>query len=285
MVQRTPQQRAVERSNKELRAQARQQQSKEQQLKASEQRKASKEQQLKQRQTQSLSQQRAPSVSQQAAPQRIEKGTRTPQVAGKPGQEGVQHVARIQATDKQRRDVQQRIFSERHVQRIAHSRLNVPLTAGNRIPRHFHLHRFTPALLALAPVYAGYSYFVADDDTVSVVDPETYTIVDVIPASVREAGPAASVREAGPAGRPALTLSNEQRQCVYATVPKDEARTDVDVRLALGAEIPRRVQLFELPEPALACTSKLANFRYVVVDNYVVIVDPANYEIELVISG
>jgi hypothetical protein len=169
------------------------------------------------------------------------------------------------------------------VQRIAQSRLNVPLTVGSRIPRHLHLQRFTPALLALAPIYAGYRYFVTEDDTVGVIDPETYTIIDVIPAFARQAGPAPAP-QAGP-GRAPLTLTTEQRQCVYANVAIDEARTNLDIRLALGVEIPRGVQLFEFPEPALACTSNLANFRYVVVDNDVVIVDPANYEIELVISG
>jgi Protein of unknown function (DUF1236) len=259
MVQRTPEKRAVEQQRTQLNAQVRGQQLK--------------EQQLRERHTQPLSQQPAPSVSQQV-PQQL-KGKHPPQVAGKQGQGAVQHVANVRATDKQRRDVQQRIFSDRHVQRIAHGRLNVPLTVGARIPRHLHLHRFAPALLALAPLYAGYSYFVSDDDTICVVDPETYTIVDVIPASVREAGPA----------RPALALSAEQRQCIYATVPRDEARIDVRIRLALGAEIPRRVRLFEFPEPALGCSSQLADFRYVVVDNDVVIVDPASYEIEAVITG
>jgi hypothetical protein len=101
-------------------------------------------------------------------------------------------------------------------------------------------------------------------------------VVDVIPASIQQAG--------GPA-RPALTLSEEQRQCVSATVPKDEARTDLRIRLALGAEIPRGVQLFKFPEPALGCSPRLANFRYVVVDKDVLIVDPASYEIEAVIPG
>jgi hypothetical protein len=260
MVQRTPEKRAVEQQRTQLQTQVHGQQSK--------------EQQLRERHIQTLSQQHAPSVSQQI-PQRLEKGAQSPQIAVKQGQGGVQHVANVRATDKQRRDVQQRIVSDRHVRHIAHSRLNVPLTVGTHISHHLHLHRFAPALLALAPVYAGYSYFVADDDTICVVDPETYTIVDVIPASVHEAGPP----------RPALALSEEQRQCIYATVPKHDVRSDLRIRHALGAEIPRRVQLFDFPEPALGCSSQLANFRYVVVDNDVVIVDPASYEIEAVISG
>jgi hypothetical protein len=263
LVQRTPERRAVVHSNVQHRAQ----------LHAQVRGTQSKEQQLKERQTQSLSQQHRQAVSRRQIPQRLEKG---PQLAAKQGQGGVKHLASIQATDKQRRGVQQRIFSDRHVQRIAHGRLNVPLSVGSRIPRHLHLHRFTPALLALAPVYVGYSYFVAADDTICVVDPETYTIVDVIPTSIQQAG--------GPA-RPALTLSEEQRQCIYATVPKDEARTDLHIRLALGAEIPRGVRLFKFPEPALGCSPQLANFRYVVVNKDVLIVDPARHEIEVAIPG
>ena len=125
------------------------------------------------------------------------------------------------------------------MQRIPRSQLNAALAIGSRIPRRHRLYRFTPALLALAPMYAAYSYLVVDD-TICVVDPDTYAIIDMIPGSVEEAASPLS-------SQGALALSGEQMRCIYAGVPKDRARTDLRIRLALGAEIPRGVELFNFP--------------------------------------
>lgn len=210
-------------------------------------------------------------------PKQAEKAQRRPEVADKDAQRGPQPVARIQATDEQRREVRQRLFQQRNVRRIDRRRLGAPITVGSHVPRRHRLHRFTPALIAFAPFYASYSYLVVDD-TICVVDPETYVIVDVLPASIEQA-------EAGPGSRPALTLTPEERSFILANVPKDRARTDVRIRLALGAEIPRSVELLTFPEKILERVPKVGRFRYVVVEDDVVIVDPRDYEIALVISG
>ena len=73
-------------------------------------------------------------------------------------------------------------------------------------------------------------------------------------------------------------------QCIYESVPKDEARVDLRIRLALGAEVPRDVNLARFPERTLGCAPALADFGYIVVENDVVIVDPADYAIVQVIS-
>ena len=126
-------------------------------------------------------------------------------------------------------------------------------------------------------MYAAYSYLVVDD-TICIVDPDTYAIVDMIPDSIEQAAPPLS-------SQGALALSGEQMRCVYASVPKDRARTDLRVRLALGAEIPRGVELFNFLDGALACAPELADYAYIVVDDDVVIVNPTDYTIVQVISG
>ncbi len=186
-------------------------------------------------------------------------------------------MARVQANDQQRRQLRDGLFRGQNVQRIPRSRLNVPLTVGSHIPRNHRLYRFTPALLALVPMYAAYSYLVVDD-TICVVDPDTYAVVDVIPSSIEQAGPGP-----GPSGG-RLALSSEQMRCIYEGVPRDEARVDLRIRLALGAEVPRDVNLARFPERTLGCAPELANFGYIVVENDVVIVDPADYAIVQVIS-
>jgi hypothetical protein len=181
----------------------------------------------------------------------------------------------VQATDQQRREMRQRLVGNRGAERISRGQVNGALAIGSRIPRRHRLHRFAPALLALVPAYAAYRYLIVDD-TICVVDPDTYAIVDVIPSSIEQAGPAQ---------RPALTLSADQMRCIYSSTPKDQARADLRIRLALGAEIPRNVELFGFPEEGLACAPELAGYRYILVEDDVVIVDPIDYAIAAVVSG
>ena len=222
--------------------------------------------------------QRAPQQRQalppQSAPKQVERGPRRPDVATTPS---ARPVSRVQATDQQRREVRQRLFADRGARRISRNQLNVALAPGSRIPRHHQLLRFAPALLALVPAYAAYRYLIVDD-TICVVDPETYGIVDVIPSSIEQAGLQST-------GRPALALSTDQMRCIYSATPMDQARSDLRIRLALGAEIPRNVELFAFPEEGLSCAPELAGYRYIVVQDDVVIVDPADYAIAAVISG
>jgi len=210
---------------------------------------------------------------QQSAPKQVEKGPGRPDVATKPS---AQPVARSQASDQQRREVRQRLFGNPGVQRISRRQLNVALAMGSRIPRHHRLYRFAPALLAIIPAYAAYQYLIVDD-TICVVDPDSYAIVDVIPSSIEQVSSQS-------AKRPALALSTGQMRCVYAATPKDQARSDLRIRLALGAEIPRNVELFAFPEEGLACAPELAGYRYIVVEDDVVIVDPVEYAISGVIT-
>ena len=75
-----------------------------------------------------------------------------------------------------------------------------------------------------------------------------------------------------------LALSPEQQRCVYSSVPKF-AKADLHMPLALGAEVPRDVKLFIFPGETLACDARLANFRFVVVEDQIVIVNPADYSV------
>jgi serine/threonine-protein kinase len=89
--------------------------------------------------------------------------------------------------------------------------------------------------------------------------------------------------EAAPSSSRELSLSPDQQRCVYSSVPKF-AKVDLGMRLALGAEVPRDVKLFNFPGEAYACDARLANLRYVVAEDQVVIVDPADYTIVDAIS-
>ena len=55
------------------------------------------------------------------------------------------------------------------------------LAVGTTIPRSVTLHRLPPAIVTLVPEYEGYEFILVRDDIV-IIDPDTYEIVDVIPA-------------------------------------------------------------------------------------------------------
>jgi hypothetical protein len=152
--------------------------------------------------------------------------------------------------------------------RVEKARVQVSVNVGSHVPRSVHLHALPGTVLAVAPAYRGYSYFVQEDDTIVIVDPRSYVVIDVIPASTRAAG---------------LSLSPEQMHLIYVGVPRDRT-VDVRVRLALGAEVPANVELLPFPAEVRARVPEVEGYRYIVTRDDVVIVDPRNRDVVLVIS-
>jgi len=183
-----------------------------------------------------------------------------------------QNVNRVQVSDDQRVRVRDRLFKDHRADLNRAERIRgVRPIVGMHIPRRHRLHRLPLWIVDYAPIYRSYSYVLVED-TICIVDPATYVIVDTLPASSQRA----DVRE--------LNLTPEQMRFVYGEVPKDTP-VDVRIRLALGAEIPRNVALYTFPDHVLARLPELERYRYVVVGNDVAIVDPADYAVVLVISG
>jgi hypothetical protein len=226
-----------------------------------------------QREQQQAAQRRQREQQKQAAPKQIDRPEG--KQAGSPERAGPQQVNRVQASDEQRKGVRDRIFRERRVDHIRARDFRAKVAIGTRIERrhHRHVHRLTPAILAFAPIYAGYSYLVVDDE-ICIVDPETYYVVDVIPSSVEYASGLS---------RPQLALSAEEMGFIYASVPKDRP-VDVRVRLALGAEVPGRVGLERFPGGVIDRVPQVESYRYIVVEDDVVIVDPKDRSVALVIT-
>jgi hypothetical protein len=183
---------------------------------------------------------------------------------------------RVQVSDQQRTTVREQIKRDRNVERISRSRLNVNINVGVAIPRSMRLHTLPVTLVSTVPAYRGYSYIVLEDDTICIVDPRTYVVVDVLDA--RGGG----LRAEG-SGGPRLTLSQEDMRFIYSTVPK-ERTANVRVRLALGAEVPRDVELIDFPAEIVERVPDVRRYRYVVVDNEVVIVDPNDHHVALVVN-
>jgi len=192
---------------------------------------------------------------------------RTPEANGE-----LQRANRVQASEKQHADVRQHLLRDRNVER---TRINVSVNIGARVPRSVRLHSLSAAILGFAPVYRGYSYVLLEDDTICIVDPRTYVIVDVIPASTQ--------RAEGPGSRGHLILSADERRFVLTSIDKGRS-ADVNVRLALGAEIPRSVEVATFSDRIIERVPKLRSYRYVVTQDQVVIVDPDDRQVALLIG-
>lgn len=174
---------------------------------------------------------------------------------------------RLKVTEQQRTTVRDRIRQTR----VEKTRINVNISVGTHIPRSVRLHTLPVTIVEFAPEYRGYSYIVLEDETIVIVHPTTYVIVDYIPASSQRAG------------TQHLVLSSDQMRFVYRSLSR-EPRAEIRARLALGAEVPRSVQLVVFPGDVVQRVPELDRYRYVVSDDGVLVVDPRSHEVVLVID-
>ena len=80
--------------------------------------------------------------------------------------------------------------------------------------------------------------------------------------------------------RERVELSPEQRTTIYRTVTRERVRAvpeTVDVRL--GARVPQSVELREMPTTIVHDIPDVRRYRYMVVNNEVLLVDPATSEV------
>jgi len=176
--------------------------------------------------------------------------------------------ARTQLSVDQRR----RLRSAFNLDRRHKSNVRFAARIGGHVPRHVRLFAIPAAAYGLFSYYRGYEYVVLDD-TICIVDPATYEIVDVI--------------DQGPDARPEiaqLSLSGSERTVVLSSIAPDFPQDRVRLRLALGAEIPVDVELHEFAPIVINNVPRLGDFRFLVTDEQVVIVDPRDRAIALVLE-
>ena len=174
--------------------------------------------------------------------------------------------ARTRLTAEQRA----RFYSSFDRRRVTNVRFSARV--GTRIPRSVRLYAIPATVVGFVPAYSYYRY-VYLDDTICIVDPATYEVVDVI--KYGSGGPA--VLEAR------LDLTPAERALILDSIAADYPETEIDLRLALGAEVPGRVELHTFPDVVLDRIPKLRDYRFVVSEGNVVIVSGRDRGIELVV--
>jgi hypothetical protein len=161
------------------------------------------------------------------------------------------------------------------VQKARVSRASFDHHVGRRIPRHVRLFHIPSTVFAFFPYYRDYSYFVVDDD-ICIVDPRSYVVVDVIDAGYWSDG--------RPQIAEGLRLSEAEIALVRDSLTPDFPVANIRLRLALGAEIPEDVELHEFAPIVLERVPQLGEFRFLCVEDQIVIVHPRDRAIALVID-
>ena len=199
--------------------------------------------------------------------QRPQPGTRQPVV--------VRQEQLRQERGKLSGDQQHRLGQAFPVNRDRIARVQFARRIGTRIPRSVSLFVVPAAVLAIFPYYRDYRY-VVEDDTICIVDPDTYEIVDVLDEEPYIPGFRPPV--------PELTLSDSEVAFVLSSIPPDFPQAQVRLRLALGVEIPPSVELYEFAPMVLDRIPKLAQFRFVVTEDQLVVVAPQDRSIARVLD-
>jgi hypothetical protein len=146
------------------------------------------------------------------------------------------------------------------------SRVHFTRRVGTRIPRSVMLFAVPAAVFAIFPYYRDYRYTVIDD-TICIVDPATYEIVDVLDEGAYPPAPLGpQVAE--------LHLSPSERALVLDSISPDFPQAPVQLRMALGAEIPGGVELHEFAPLVVDRVQKLREFRFLLAQDQLVIVAP-----------
>ena len=171
--------------------------------------------------------------------------------------------ARVNLSQDQRTQVRERLSSHREA-RVTN--VNFSINVGTRIPRDFRVHEIPVDIVAIVPHYRGYRYFIVEERVV-IVHPSRYEIVEVIEVD----GP----RRGGPTTA-TLTLTPAHRELIVRRVPNERISRDVNINLALGAELDRGVELYEFPQDIIVEVPELKSYRYVMLERQIAVVEPSN---------
>jgi hypothetical protein len=183
-------------------------------------------------------------------------------------------------SERQHTTIQQSFQRERNLNVVSRSDINVSISIGTTFPRSVRLAPLPASIIAVVPQFRGFQYVVVEEEIV-IIHPRTYRIVAVIPAEGR--GSARVATGARSTGR--VQLSSAQRARILSFARSDcttvLAQTDFD--LAVGATIPQQIELCPFEDTVVSEVTVLRPYRFFLVQDQVVLVDPRDHTIVEVI--
>jgi hypothetical protein len=182
---------------------------------------------------------------------------------------------RVQFSERERTTIRESVDIER-----ARVNVNINVNVGAVVPRSVNLLPLPAAIIEVNPRYRNYRYVVVQNEIV-IINPQTYAIVEVIPAGGSTQARATTTRRGG-----SVQLSTQQRQRIltYAQAECDTVlTTDPDFDLTVGIRVPERIDLCPFEDVVVREVGVVQPYRFFVVRNQVVLVDPADHTIVEVI--
>jgi hypothetical protein len=185
--------------------------------------------------------------------------------------------ANVRLSERQETTIRENVLRDRDRFR---TNVNFSVSIGATVPRSVRLHVLPPSIIAIVPQYRNYRFVVVEDEIV-IIEPRTYRVVTVIPAEGRGTARAATTTRSS--GR--VELSSEQRTRIlsYATTDCATVLTQTDFDLAVGATIPTQIELCPFEGAVVNEVTVLRPYRFFMVRDQVVLVDPRDHTIVEVI--
>lgn len=152
--------------------------------------------------------------------------------------------------------------------------VSISVDLGGRVPDRVRLRPVPRDIVEISPRFRDYEYTIVHDEIV-IVEPRTKKIVQIISGGGGRGGARAS--------RHSVTLDTHQREIVKRDImrTRTSARRDSDVKFELreGVEVPQRVTLQSFPTEVWHEVPALKTYRYVVIEDQIVLVDPETREV------
>lgn len=176
---------------------------------------------------------------------------------------------RVQLSEQQRVNIHRDVLKGRSVNRV---NVHADVRVGSRIPRSVRLAVLPAAVLAIAPAYRSYRYFVVDD-RICIVEPTTYEIVDVI------------TDQGQVAQHHGLMLSAQERRVILSSVDLSIGSSTLGLgALVEGGSVPQSVEVLPLPVTVTDRIPRLAGYKYFIAEQQIAIVDPRGSTIQALVE-
>lgn len=158
--------------------------------------------------------------------------------------------------------------------------VNVRIDIGVRLPRTVEVYDLPSDIVEIVPAYRGYRYVVVGDDY-CIVDPDTFVIVDVIHRGGGDRGQYA-YRTGGGGAR--IELTNDQIEIIRREIRDRGRKFDYKGDLEIGVMLPGDFDFEPFPDPVVREVPTIRDYRFVHVEDEIVIVAKDQPEVVYVIE-
>jgi hypothetical protein len=163
------------------------------------------------------------------------------------------------------------------IHRVDH--VDFSLSVGIRVPHTVTVYDVPERIVHIVPQYRGFKY-IAVRNELAIIDSGTHKVVALLPMQ-------GSVQERSGRSVGSTTLSPDQKTRLHGIITGGNVRRidDVDFSLSVGTRVPDTVTVYDVPETIVDIVPEYRGFRYIVVEDELVIIDPETLEIVAVLPA